>query len=158
MSEAVSTSPPPIFRDDRFARWGARFFTKSEETIASIGPMSAEARRARASALFAAVLEPGGTLPSGRRKAGAVRARPRPVCSTLTVWPASLRLDQAAAYCGLSDDTFKAVCPVKPIELTDSSKGHRWLKVRLDEWLLSIDPNTAVAPSVKQFGATINGR
>lgn len=77
---------------------------------------------------------------------------------SLTVWPASLRLDQAAAYCGLSVDTFKDVCPVKPIEFTKSARGHRWLKVRLDDWLSSIDPNTSAAPSVRQFGETINGR
>ena len=41
----------------------------------------------------------------------------------LTVWPAALRLDQAADYCGLSVDVFKAVCPVKPIEFTQSTRG-----------------------------------
>jgi hypothetical protein len=76
---------------------------------------------------------------------------------TLTVWPASLRLDQAAEYCGLSVDTFKNVCPVKPIEFTQSSRGHRYLKVRLDEWLSSIDPNAPTISPVRRFGEKING-
>ncbi|WP_271593266.1 hypothetical protein [Bradyrhizobium sp. CCBAU 65884] len=58
----------------------------------------------------------------------------------LPYWPAALRLDQAASYCGLSVDTFKKVCPVKPIEFTQSSRGHRWLRLRLDAWLETIDP------------------
>jgi hypothetical protein len=66
--------------------------------------------------------------------------------TTLTVWPATLRLDQAAAYCSLSADTFKLVCPVKPIEFTQSAKGHRYLRARLDEWLSSIDPNVSGSP------------
>jgi hypothetical protein len=78
--------------------------------------------------------------------------------TSLTVWPASLRLDQAAAYCGLSVDTFKEKCPVKPIEFTESSRGHRYLKVRLDDWLSSIDPNVSTISSVRPFGETLNGR
>jgi hypothetical protein len=62
-----------------------------------------------------------------------------------TVWPAALRLDQAAAYSGLSVDTFKIVCPIKPIEFTQSRRGHRCLRSRLDEWLLSLDPNVPLA-------------
>jgi hypothetical protein len=65
-------------------------------------------------------------------------------------------LDQSAAYCGLSVDTFKEKCPVKPIEFTESPRGHRWLKVRLDDWLSSIDPNTSTS-SVRRFGEKING-
>jgi len=59
----------------------------------------------------------------------------------LPYWPAALRLDQAAAYSGLSVDTFKKVCPVKPIEFTQSARGHRYLRASLDAWLLSLDPN-----------------
>jgi hypothetical protein len=66
----------------------------------------------------------------------------------LTVWPATLRLDHAAAYCGLSVETFKLVCPVKPIAFTDSSRGNRWLRVKLDEWLASIDLNGSTSPAV----------
>jgi len=40
-----------------------------------------------------------------------------------TYWPAALRLDQAAAYVGLSVDTFKEVSPVKPIAFTPSTRG-----------------------------------
>jgi hypothetical protein len=63
----------------------------------------------------------------------------------LTVWPAALRLDQAAAYCGLSVDTFKEVCPVRPIGFSQSSRGNRYLRTRLDEWLLSLDTNVQTA-------------
>ncbi|MCK1340998.1 hypothetical protein IVB38_34525 [Bradyrhizobium sp. 38] len=38
-------------------------------------------------------------------------------------WPAALRLGQAASYCGLSVHMLKAVCPIKPIEFTQSSRG-----------------------------------
>jgi hypothetical protein len=63
-------------------------------------------------------------------------------------WAAALRLDQAAAYCGLCVETFKIVCPVKPIPFTGSSRGNRWLRVKLDEWLASLDPNGATSPAV----------
>jgi hypothetical protein len=56
-----------------------------------------------------------------------------------------LRLNQAAAYCGLSVEPFKARCPVKPIALTGSARGHRWLRVKLDEWLVSLDPNVSTS-------------
>lgn len=59
----------------------------------------------------------------------------------LPFWPAALRLDQAAAYSGLSVDTFKEVCPVKPIEFTRSSRGFRWRRASLDIWLEGLDPN-----------------
>lgn len=65
-------------------------------------------------------------------------------------WPAALRLDQAAAYCGLSVDTFKEVCTVAPIQFTKSTHGRRWLRSRLDAWLDSLDPNSA--------GSAITGR
>ena len=53
-------------------------------------------------------------------------------------WPAALRLDQAAAYCGLSQATFMKVWPIKPIAFTSSTRGTRYLRQRLDEWLLSL--------------------
>ena len=76
----------------------------------------------------------------------------------LTVWPAALRLDQAAEYCGLSVDTFKEVCPVKPIEFTQSTRGNRYLRQRLDSWLSSLDPNaqTSSAPK-RRIGERIGG-
>jgi hypothetical protein len=76
---------------------------------------------------------------------------------TFALQPATLRLDQAAAYCGLSVETFKAVCPVKPIEFTKSSRDHRWLRVKLDEWLASLDPNGATSPAVKRLEDIFNG-
>lgn len=71
-------------------------------------------------------------------------------------WPAALPLHMAAAYCGLSPDTFKAVCPVKPVSFTQSTRGHRYLRHRLDEWLLSRDPN-APKSGVRKFGDRLNG-
>ena len=71
-------------------------------------------------------------------------------------WPAALRLDQAAEYCGLSVDTFKLKCPVKPIEFTPSSQGRRFLRARLDAWLDTLDPNTATsAVPRRRFGEKI---
>lgn len=56
-------------------------------------------------------------------------------------WPAAMPLNQAAAYCGLSSETFKDVCPIKPVSFTASSRGQRFLRQRLDEWLSSLDSN-----------------
>lgn len=70
---------------------------------------------------------------------------------SLTAWPAALRLDQAAAYCGLSVPTFEKVCPVKPIAFTQSTRGNRYLTKRLDEWLLTLDPN-GERPIGRRFG------
>lgn len=71
-------------------------------------------------------------------------------------WPAALRLDQAAAYSGLSVDVFKMACPVKPISFTQSTRGHRYLRSSLDSWLASLDPNSARSP-VRKFGDRLNG-
>ena len=56
-------------------------------------------------------------------------------------WPAALPLNQAAAYCSVSTETFKEVCPVKPVSFTSTSRGQRYLRQRLDEWLVSLDRN-----------------
>jgi hypothetical protein len=78
------------------------------------------------------------------------------VFSDLPFWPAALRLDQAAAYCGLSATTFAAICPVKPIEFTRSARGRRWLRVRLDAWLAPLDTNDPETGSVRRtFGDRI---
>jgi hypothetical protein len=61
--------------------------------------------------------------------------------ANLPYWPAAMDLKSASAYCGCCPETFKKVCPVKPIAFTNSSRGHRYLRNRLDEWLLSLDPN-----------------
>ena len=71
-------------------------------------------------------------------------------------WPAALALHQAADYCSLSVDTFKKVCPVRPISFTKSSRGNRYLRLRLDEWLLSRDPNAAKS-SPRKFGDRLHG-
>lgn len=77
--------------------------------------------------------------------------------TALTVWPAALRLDQAAEYTGLCPDTFKAVCPVKPIEFTESTRGRRYLRASLDAWLASLDPNAQSSTPVRRFGEKLNG-
>ena len=59
----------------------------------------------------------------------------------LPYWPAAMNKKMAAAYCGLSPDTFDKVCPVKPISFTGSTRGERYLRQRIDEWLISLDPN-----------------
>jgi hypothetical protein len=76
----------------------------------------------------------------------------------LTVWPAALRLDQAAEYCGLSVDIFKDVCPIKPIKFTLSARGNRWLRASLDSWLCSLDPNAQQSPVARRrIGERIGG-
>jgi hypothetical protein len=74
----------------------------------------------------------------------------------LNVWPAAPRLDQAAAYSGLSIETFKSVCPVKPIAFTESARGRRYLRKSLDTWLASLDSSGQDSP-VRRFGERING-
>lgn len=59
--------------------------------------------------------------------------------SSLPDWPAAMNQQMAAAYCGISVDTFTANCPVKPVVITASKSGKRYLRLRLDEWLLSLD-------------------
>lgn len=71
-------------------------------------------------------------------------------------WPAAMKLHRAAAYCDLSVDTFKAVCPVKPIKFTQSTYGHRYLRAKLDDWLSTLDPNRSTSP-VRKFGDRLNG-
>lgn len=72
-------------------------------------------------------------------------------------WPAALRLDQAAAYCSLSPQVFKEICPVRPIHLTQSTRGHRYLRASLDSWLASMDTNGSTSP-VRKLGDYFNGR
>lgn len=57
-------------------------------------------------------------------------------------WPAAMNQQLAAAYCGMSVDTFTEKCPVRPIAITPSLHGRRYLKTRLDEWLASLDNPT----------------
>ncbi|MBB3465271.1 hypothetical protein [Rhizobium sp. BK377] len=62
----------------------------------------------------------------------------------LPYWPAALNKGTAAAYCGMSYDFFSRFCPVKPIAFTDSARGQRYLRQRLDEWLFALDPNEPI--------------
>lgn len=62
-------------------------------------------------------------------------ARKRRLPSGPVRWQAALRLDEAAEYSGLRPETFKAVCPVKPIQFTESTRGNRWLRTSLHNWL-----------------------
>jgi hypothetical protein len=77
----------------------------------------------------------------------------------LPYWPAALRLDQAAADVGLSVDTFKEVCPVKPVEFTLSTRGRRYLRASLDNWLAGLDQNgTNSPPARRRIGERIGGK
>ena len=77
-----------------------------------------------------------------------------PVNDALPYWPAALRLEQAAAYVGLSVDTFKEVCPVEP------TRGHRYLRASLDNWLVSlVRPQWSnSAPTKRRIGEKIGGQ
>jgi len=71
-------------------------------------------------------------------------------------WPAAMTQQMAAAYCGLSVDTFTDCCPVIPIVITKSKAGRRYLRARLDEWLMSLDNP---APAKRQgIGATLRAK
>lgn len=72
-------------------------------------------------------------------------------------WPAALDLSEAAEYSGLSTVTFKLVCPVKPISFTKSSRGDRYLRASLDEWLAKLDPNQTTSPNRKSWGERLGG-
>ena len=77
----------------------------------------------------------------------------------LPYWPAALRLDLAAAYVGLSVDTFKEVCPIKPIHFTQSTRGNRYLRASLDNWLVSLDQNGPnSAPKRRRIAERIGGK
>jgi hypothetical protein len=73
-------------------------------------------------------------------------------------WPAALNLAEAAEYAGLSVPTFKQVCPLRPIAFTESSRGARYLRVRLDEWLAGLDPNKASSEVGRKFGEKLGGQ
>lgn len=76
--------------------------------------------------------------------------------SDMPTWPAAMTQQMAAAYCGLSVDTFSAACPVFPIVITRAKTGKRYLRVRLDEWLMSLDNP---APAKRQgIGATLRAK
>lgn len=62
-----------------------------------------------------------------------------PSANEMPGWPAAMTQKMAAAYCGLSVDTFVAACPVLPVVITSSKTGRRYLRIRLDEWLMSLD-------------------
>lgn len=61
----------------------------------------------------------------------------------LPYWPAALDHKMAAAYCGLSESIFTAICPVQPIQFPGRSIEHRYLRHRLDAWLSEIEANKA---------------
>lgn len=76
--------------------------------------------------------------------------------SAIPYWPAAMDLKSAAAYCGVCVETFKKVCPVRPLQFTQSTRGERYLRHRLDEWLVSLDPNNQGAPK-RKFGDKLYG-
>lgn len=55
-----------------------------------------------------------------------------------------LTCKEAAAYCGVSPNSFSKVCPVRPISLGVSSRLRRYDRARLDEW---IDKECGVMPT-----------
>lgn len=71
-------------------------------------------------------------------------------------WPAALRLHEAAEYSGLSVDTFKEVCPVKPIEFTESTRGDRYLRASLDAWLSSLEVTRPSQPVRRRLGELLH--
>lgn len=75
-------------------------------------------------------------------------------------WPAAMDQKTAAAYCGIGIELFKLRCPVKPIRFTDSARGERYPRHRLDEWLQAIDPNGSeeTAPRRRRFGEKLHGQ
>lgn len=75
----------------------------------------------------------------------------------LPYWPAAMDLKTAATYCGCCPETFKKVCPVKPLRYTNSTRGERYLRQRLDEWLVSIDPNKQDSTPKRKFGDRLYG-
>lgn len=75
----------------------------------------------------------------------------------LPYWPAAMDLKTAAAYCGCCPETFKKVCPVKPLRYTDSTRGERYLRQRLDEWLVKLDPNKQDDAPKRKFGERLYG-
>ena len=46
---------------------------------------------------------------------------------------------------------------VKPVSFTASTRGDRYLRSSLDNWLLSLDPNGASTVTARRFGEKING-
>lgn len=72
-------------------------------------------------------------------------------------WPAAMDQKSAAAYCGVCVETFKKVCPVRPLKFTESTRGERYLRQRLDEWLASLDPNKQDAAPKRKFGERLYG-
>lgn len=77
--------------------------------------------------------------------------------SDLPYWPAAMDQKSAAAYCGVCVETFKKVCPVRPLKFTESTRGERYLRQRLDEWLASLDPNKQDAAPKRKFGERLYG-
>lgn len=71
--------------------------------------------------------------------------------TALPHWPAAMNQQMAAAYCGLSVDVFTEICPVKPIAITASRSGKRYLRQRLDEWLLSLEQEAPKRFGLKAF-------
>jgi hypothetical protein len=78
--------------------------------------------------------------------------------SDIPRYPAAMPLALAAEYCGLSPDRFKQRCPVKPISFGSSTRGDRWLRQRIDEWLLSLDRNEPEQPVRRRLGDRLGGQ
>lgn len=76
----------------------------------------------------------------------------------LPYWPAVLNMEMAALYCGISNELFSQLCPVKPISFPEPVRGRRYLRLRLDQWLLSLDPNEPInAHTARADDALVSG-
>ena len=54
-----------------------------------------------------------------------------------------LTLTDAAAYCGVSSATFRAICPLAPIALGPGKRLERFDRARLDEWIDQLGGNVS---------------
>ena len=68
----------------------------------------------------------------------------------LPYWPAALDHKLAAAYCGLPLAIFTKFCPVATIEFPGPTPEYRYLRQRLDEWLLSLESRVPASQCASQ--------
>ncbi|MBB4001625.1 helix-turn-helix domain-containing protein [Aurantimonas endophytica] len=71
----------------------------------------------------------------------------------LPSWPAALTVRLAAAYCGLTESGFRSLCPVPPLSF--GQEGHRYLRVHLDRWLVSLPAEVAEATKKPEVSAVM---
>jgi hypothetical protein len=57
--------------------------------------------------------------------------------------PRLLNKRQAAAYCGISEQSFAAACPIPPVALGKGNRMTRFDLKALDKWIDSLAPSDA---------------